>query len=138
MIVTLTSVGYGDIYPLSTLTRMFTVLLIITMVYVMGEQLTKISAVMSNYSHYDRYYNLVDHVIIIGSYRVNSLFKFLTEFYHQDHGHVETQVLLIGDSYPSYEITGILENVRFDGKIFYCEGPIASEFTMKKANISMA
>lgn len=123
-IVTLSTVGYGDIYPLSTVARFGTVFLIITMIYIVSDQLTKIAILMDNYSKYDTYYQLRDHVIIVGSYRISSLFKFLVEFYHSDHGHVDTHVLLIGDSYPSYEIIRIMENPRFEGNISYLEGPL--------------
>jgi hypothetical protein len=45
-----------------------------------------------------------DHVIITGNYTPESLYKFLLEFYHSDHGSVTTSALIIGEDFPSREL----------------------------------
>jgi hypothetical protein len=43
MIVTSSTVGYGDIYPMKPLSRLVTVVLIMVVVYVVGDQLSTLS-----------------------------------------------------------------------------------------------
>jgi hypothetical protein len=121
MIVTSSTVGYGDIFPIKPFSRFITVILIIVIVYVIGDQLSKIAQLLENYSRYDCHYSLQDHVIVIGNYHYTSLLNFLEEFFHSDHGIVARDVLLVGENYPSSEMAAILENPLFDGKVKYLQ-----------------
>ena len=96
LIVTSSTLGYGDIFPIKTLSRMVSVVIILVMVYIIGDQLSRISMLMSNYSKYDTSYQLVNHIVIVGGYRPISLYRFLTQFYHPDHGMVKTRCIIVG------------------------------------------
>jgi voltage-gated potassium channel Kch len=138
MIVTSSTLGYGDIYPKQSLSRMVSVILILTMVYIISDQLSKISQLMANYSKYDTQYNMSNHIVIIGSFRPQTLIRFLNQFYHSDHGNVKTRCLIMGEEYPPIWIINLLEDPRFEGKVKYLEGNPTSNTTLKKANIRMA
>jgi voltage-gated potassium channel len=138
MIVTSSTLGYGDIYPIQTISRMATVTIIFFMIFTITNQLSKISQLMQNYSKYDTQYNFKDHVVIIGNYRSNTLRQFLAQFYHPDHGDVKTKIVIIGNQYPTNEIVEILNDTNFDNKIAYLEGNPSQESTWKKVNIDLA
>lgn len=57
MIVTSSTLGYGDIMPIKRASRMVSVILIFAMVYIIGDQIGKISEIMANYTRYDTKYN---------------------------------------------------------------------------------
>jgi len=138
MIVTSSTLGYGDIYPIKTASRMITIVLIIAMVGIISDQLSKISQLMDNYSKYDTVYNDIRHIVIVGSYSELSLLNFLKQFYHEDHGNVKTRCIIVGEGYPTTAIVSILEDPRFEGKVSYLESPSTNIDTFNKANIAMA
>ena len=138
MIVTSSTLGYGDIYPQVTVSRMITVVIIIFMVFTITNQLSKISQLMANYSKYDTQYNFKEHIVIVGNYQARTLNQFLAQFYHPDHGEVKTRSIIIGNEYPSSEIIGILGDSRYDGKINYLEGNPSLSSTWRNANLELA
>lgn len=137
-IVTTATLGYGDIYPLQTTSRMMVVVMILTMVYILSDQLTKMSQLMSNYSRYDTRYHVIDHIIITGYYTPSSLSQFLSQFYHPDHGKISQNCIIIGANYPNSDILKLINSLRYEDKIKYLEGDLTSQGTLEKANAYMA
>lgn len=138
MIVTSSTLGYGDIFPIATISRMVTVVIIFFIIFIITNQLSKISQLMENYSKYDTQYTYKKHIVIVGNFRPRTLNQFLGQFYHSDHGDVKTQAIIVGSEYPSSELIGILTDPRFENKINYLEGNPSHTTTWKNANISLA
>ena len=138
MIVTSSTLGYGDIYPLVTISRMATVVIIFFIIFIITNQVTKISQLMENYSKYDTQYHFKNHLVIAGNYRSRTLIQFLAQFYHSDHGEVKTPSIIIGSKYPSSDIIGILNDPRYEGRIYYLEGNPSYSTTWRNANIELA
>lgn len=138
MIVTSSTLGYGDIYPVTTLSRMVSVVLVMSMVLIIGDQLGRISQLMAHYSKYDRRYNVSDHIVLMGFYQPHSLYRFLFEFYHPDHGENKRRCIIVGEKTPSEELCSLMETPIFDGRVQYLEGKPTYESTLRKANVSLA
>lgn len=138
MIVTSSTLGYGDIYPLVTISRMATVIIICFIIFIITNQLSKISQLMQNYSKYDTQYYFKNHIVIVGNYRPKTLAHFLAQFYHADHGDVKTESIIVGTEYPNSEIFGILTDPRYEGRIYYLEGNMSHSSTWRNANIELA
>lgn len=138
MIVTSSTLGYGDIFPVTTLARMVNVVLVMSMVLIIGDQLGRISQLMAHYSKYDRRYNVSDHIVLMGFYQPHSLYRFLFEFYHPDHGENKRRCIIIGEHSPSEELCSLMETPVFDGRVQYLEGKPTYESTLRKANVSHA
>jgi len=138
MIVTSSTLGYGDIFPVTTLARMVTVVLVMSMVLIIGDQLGRISQLMAHYSKYDRRYNVSDHIVLMGFYQPHSLYRFLFEFYHPDHGENKHRCIIIGEQSPSEELCSLMDLPIFDGRVQYLEGKPTYESTLRKANVSQA
>ena len=138
MIVTSSTLGYGEIYPQVTMSRMIMVMIIIAIIFIITNQLSKISQLMENYSKYDTQYTHQDHIVLVGNYRARTLNQFLAQFYHSDHGDVKAHTIIIGPGYPSSEILGLLIDPRYDNKISYLEGNPSDSSTWRNANIELA
>lgn len=138
MIVTSSTLGYGDIFPTTTISRMFTVILVFFIIFIITNQLSKITQLMGNYSKYDTQYNFKEHIIIVGNYKARTLSQFLAQFYHSDHGEVSTNSIIINLEYPTSEIIGILTDPRYEGKVAYLEGNPSHATTWRNANVELA
>ena len=138
MIVTSSTLGYGDIYPITTLSRMVCVGLVMSMVLILGDQLGRISQLMAHYSKYDRRYNFSEHIVVMGFYQPHSLYRFLFEFYHPDHGDNKKRCIIVGEQSPTEEICSLMETAQFDSRVHYLEGKPTYESTLRKANVSLA
>ncbi|CAG9313180.1 unnamed protein product [Blepharisma stoltei] len=136
-IVTTATVGYGDVYPIATSSRIIVVLMILTMLYVISDQLSKLSQLVGNYSKYDTKYNLADHIIVMGYYTPAGLSRFLSQFYHMDHGKTKSNCVVIGNGYPNEELLKLFKG-KYKGKVKYLEGDPIFPITLEKANAYMA
>lgn len=138
LIVTSVTIGYGDIYPMKTAARMVVIVIILVMVFIITNQISKIGQLMESYSKYDTQYNASGHIVIMGNYRPKALHRFLVQYYHTDHGNVKTKCIVIGEQYPSNELISIISDPRYEGKVDYLEGNPSSSGTLRKSNLILA
>eukprot|EP00743_Colponemidia_sp_Colp-15_P011640 GILK01013041.1.p1 GENE.GILK01013041.1~~GILK01013041.1.p1 ORF type:complete len:1028 (+),score=175.67 GILK01013041.1:105-3086(+) len=136
IVVTAFTVGYGDIYPLKWQSRFVVICIIMSFITVVTDQTSKISALMAKSSKYDkRYKNSNRHVIMTGAISGPSLLRFLTEFYHPDHGKQERHVLVVNNSEPADSLLAIIEGPLFTGKIDYIKGNLTKVDSMSKCKV---
>ena len=137
MVVTCTTVGYGDISPdaSSWFARGFIGLFIMFMIILISKQTSELNTLIQFDSQYRAgYKSSAKHILLIGNITANNLMKFLLEFYHPDHDIKEIiKIFIIQENPPTKEIKSILENPKYEDVLGYMIGNIFKEGTLKLA-----
>jgi len=145
IIVTISTVGYGDISPTSSHSRGVVLLFIITSAVVIPMQLKQLTHLLSSSSIFRSSYdvqNSEEHVVLCGHVNNRSkLEKFFLEFFHPDrkmpsspHFHV---VLLCPED-PSEEVRSLLVSPKFDSRASYLIGSALSVEDLQRARVDVA
>lgn len=102
MIITLTTVGYGDIYPRTVTGQMLCVGVIFVILMLIPTQLSELSKVNSLVSVYARKAysgNKTNknamHILLLGDAQPDAIKTFFSELFHPDHGFSETHLVLM-------------------------------------------
>ena len=126
MIVTLGTIGYGDITPSTDLGRfaiIVTILVMLAVIPPLTQKLLTILQITSKYSRlsYNKIGNDTKHLIILGSVGKEGLDAFLSELYHEDHGNLEHHTVIMQSNFIKKTQMAIQES-DFSNKIFYLVG----------------
>ena len=141
MVITMATVGYGDIYPKTSWARMLVSILIIVSIIALSQlEINDFLKLNSQYSKSYKEKKGIKHVILGGFFTKTSLMKFLSEFYHEDHKDKSSnlKIIIIQSEFPSQEIQSVLLNPKFDNKLQYIKGDILSSKTLNKASADTA
>ena len=141
MVITMATVGYGDIYPKTSWARMLVSILIIVSIVALSQlEINDFLKLNSQYSKDYKEKKGIKHVILGGFFTKTSLMKFLSEFYHEDHKEKSSnlKIIIIQSDFPSQEIQGVLLNPKFDNKLQYIKGDILSSKILSKAKAETA
>jgi hypothetical protein len=98
-VVTLATVGYGDVTPKSEEGRLCVIILIIIVLTVIPKQTNELIRLMGLQSVYARdFYKWnpeVPHIIVCGYVSVPALKNFCNELFHPDHGNQDKNAIII-------------------------------------------
>jgi len=81
VIVTSSTLGYGDIVPTNTISRMLVIILLIFLIYFFSEQIASIVSLLRISDNTEISFEFEKHNIIIGDLSVDGIKSFLDEFY---------------------------------------------------------
>lgn len=134
MIITITTVGYGDIYPRTVFGQMLCVGVIFVILMLIPTQLSELSKVNSLVSVYARKAysgNKTNknamHILLLGDAPPDAIKTFFSELFHPDHGFSETHLVLMRPKKPSEELNLVLTNTNFESRVTFIQGnPIYS------------
>jgi hypothetical protein len=143
MVITMTTVGYGDIYPETSWMRLVIGIFVIVSIITISKQTTEFNDLIKLNSEYQVAFketSIRKHVVLSGFFNKSSLIRFLNEFYHIDHKEKSenVNVVIIGNEFPDKEIQSILLNPKFEENLHYIIGDIFSELTLSKAKVANA
>ena len=129
-IVCLTTIGYGDIYPISTASRMVLIVILLINLNSVSLFLSKLTDVIYLISPYIKRYTFKNHLIVVGQLPATFLRYFLQEL--QEYDKIQKKllnqnseqsklehVLIIDKNKPSVEVEMILEDTSFEFDIKY-------------------
>jgi len=88
VIITVTTVGYGDISPVDNVGRICILVVLLPLFLIVPREVGKLTDLMDKVSQFARPYEDVrtPHVIITGDIGFSVALSFLREFFHADHG----------------------------------------------------
>ena len=141
VIITITTVGYGDMAPGTTFARIIIWFFFITAIIFITKQTSEISELLSQNSLSYRMplkTKGVRHVILTSSsLNLLKIFRFLREFFHKDHDIQESiKVVVIWSEQPSYDMVQSLSD--FEDNLHFIVGSIFEKETLIRANVSNA
>ena len=125
-LVTLTTIGYGDITPKYWISRyiiIFTVIGLLVIVLPLYSKLNVIFTLNTKYSRmtYQKSSKKVKHVLVLGECGIESYEAFLEELYNADHGQTNYDTIIM-QSNQDKEIMKLIKGLSFGQKIFYLVG----------------
>ena len=138
-IVTLTTVGYGDIVPKEILSKVMVIIIAIFMLFYVPQQIDKLLTLSNNQTIYERkkyiFTENVPFVVLIGDIKLESLKSFCQEYFHKDHGDNLRQIVILMNDPPSKSLEHFInyrENSKF---ITYLQGKYTEDEDLKRAGL---
>lgn len=125
LIITITTVGYGDIYPHTILGQMLCVGIIFVILALIPQQVSEFTKVNSLISVYERKKYTTKgkanamHILLFGEAPADAVKTFLTECFHPDHGFTDTHLVLMRPSRPKEDLNAILNSPQFESRISF-------------------
>lgn len=141
VIVTMTTVGYGDIYPTTGWMRFLLTILVFTTIFTFSQfELNDFVKLNIRYHRKYRKTKGMNHIVLSGFFSKVGLSKFFNEFYHEDHKEkaANFNIVLIQDQFPSKQIQTLLLNPKFDEHLTYIQGDLFGSDVLMKAEIESA
>jgi hypothetical protein len=129
--ITVSSMGYGDILPITVLSRIVTMIILLCVFTIFGNQISKIVAIMKENDEYDVHYSLSDHAIVFWGDSIDLLSNFLMDYLEFNS---TTKVLVIGEREMAKTIKPLLNLSYLEGKLdFLSLGKGFDKKTIKKS-----
>ncbi len=127
MVVSISTVGYGDIAPrhdLSKVTIILTLLLMLALLPAQTQDLIKVISLTSKYARlsYQSPGMESHHILLMGDVGFNTIKMFLDEFYHPDHGDNAVSMVLMQSAPPTEDFISLLALPRYESRVLYLQG----------------
>lgn len=139
IVVTLSTVGYGDIFPVTEQGRLVIILLIILALYLIPKQTNELIKLMGISSIYARaIYKSnpeVQHIVISGHVNIDALKNFCYELFHPDHGTQDKNAVIIQNNAPPQEMKVFLHAGEYEVSLRYLQGNPILEKDLKRSDI---
>ena len=146
VVVTMTTVGFGDFNPSTGTSRTLTSFLIIFTVVLVPMQTNELLSRINEQSVYNKRKYTVKkghiHVVVAGAVNSNGLLHFVNEFFNADQLTEEIEeivdMVILAPSAPSQDVLDLIEHPKFIGQIFYIAGSVLSPQDLKRVSFSDA
>ncbi|CAK4689901.1 hypothetical protein LEN26_007087 [Aphanomyces euteiches] len=141
ILVTLSTIGYGDIVPTRVLSEFFVMGLIICVVTTVPAQISRLHALhVANHPYDGSYVSRPGrgHVIVCGHVAHDAFADFLAEFYHPTRGVISFDVVVLCDAPPSPAMSRLLSNINFANKTKYLRGSLVNDVDRQRTKLDSA
>ncbi|XP_043480418.1 calcium-activated potassium channel slowpoke isoform X10 [Leptopilina heterotoma] len=112
LIVTMSTVGYGDVFCNTILGRTFLVFFLLVGLAVFASWIPEITELAANRCKYGGQYNRERgrrHIVVCGHITYESVSHFLKDFLHEDREDVDVEVVFLHRKEPDLELEGLLK-----------------------------
>ena len=142
IIVSLTTVGYGEITPMSILSQAMIIALVLVILLVVPDQTNELINLSNSQTIYERkdYISNEDipFVVLIGNIGLDSLKSFCEEYFHKDHGKFYRHIVILVNKYPEKQIESFLNEREYNKFIIYLQGDPMKNYDLLRADILKA
>lgn len=150
--ITVATIGYGDVSPSTELGKAVVVLFIILVLYIIPDEVKKVEEIFTSMSQYRKpfVHGIVKsseprHVIVVGEIlKPSVLNEFLAQFYHQGrlqyhkNGLWRPRCFVMSPEEPTKEIKELLHNPRIDDIVSYYKGSVFNRDDLLAVGIDVA
>ncbi|XP_067139806.1 calcium-activated potassium channel slowpoke-like isoform X3 [Centruroides vittatus] len=139
LIVTMSTVGYGDIYCHTTLGRAFIVLFILVGLAVFASCIPEIIELVGTRAKYAGEYKREHgkrHIVVCGHITYDSVSHFLKEFLHEDREDVDVEVVFLHRKPPDLELEGLIK--RHFTTVEFFQGTVMSPIDLQRVKVNEA
>ncbi|XP_058864415.1 calcium-activated potassium channel subunit alpha-1-like [Acipenser ruthenus] len=139
LMVTMSTVGYGDVLVHTVLGRVFIIFIITTGLALFASYIPEIVEIVGKRRKHDGSYTPLPgkkHVVVCGHLTLTNLTAFLKEFLHEDRGVVSVKVVLLGNFDPDAQFELFLKR-NFIKTVFY-QGSVLSSRDLARVQMQKA
>ena len=143
MVITIATLGYGDVVPTTSIARVSMGLFVLISLMVISLQTQEVNELMKINTLYKANYKASSgekHVILSGYFNKMSFVQFLNEFFHDDHSEesLKYKIVIIQPNFPDQDIENVLCHPKYEQNLHYIIGDIFHNSTLEKAMIKEA
>jgi len=142
VIITITTVGYGDISPNQVVSKAITIMLVVMLFILLPRETSKIGAIIERTSRFDAKYQINEgqqHIVLCGRASAKKVLRFMTEFYHEDHGEQLCACVMLMPGEPSDDLLSlVISNPIYEERVQYVKGSPLNESDLRRAEIQLA
>uniref|UniRef100_A0A646QCD7 BK channel n=1 Tax=Hemiscolopendra marginata TaxID=943146 RepID=A0A646QCD7_9MYRI len=139
LIVTMSTVGYGDIYCHTNWGRGFMVFFILVGLAVFATWIPEITELVGNQSRFGGSYRRDHgkrHIVVCGHITYESVSHFLKDFLHEDREDVDVEVIFLHRKPPDLELEGLFK--RHFTTVEFFQGSIMNPIDLQRVKIHEA
>uniref|UniRef100_A0A061QHQ8 BK channel n=1 Tax=Cupiennius salei TaxID=6928 RepID=A0A061QHQ8_CUPSA len=139
LIVTMSTVGYGDIYCQTSLGRGFIVLFILVGLAVFASWIPEITELIGHPSKYGgvlRKERGKRHIVVCGHINYDSVSYFLKDFLHEDREDVDVEVVFLHRKPPDLELEGLFK--RHFTTVEFFQGTVMNPVDLQRVKVHQA
>uniref|UniRef100_A0A1I8JLK2 BK channel n=1 Tax=Macrostomum lignano TaxID=282301 RepID=A0A1I8JLK2_9PLAT len=139
VIVTMSTVGYGDIYCTTSTGRLFSALVIMGGLAVFANSIPEIADILSSRNKYGGYYRKEagkQHIVLCGHITYESVANFLGDFLHEDREDVDVQIVILDKHVPDLELQGLFK--RHFTQVEFFQGSVMNSKDLSRVGLETA
>uniref|UniRef100_A0A8C7FVE1 Calcium-activated potassium channel subunit alpha-1 n=1 Tax=Oncorhynchus kisutch TaxID=8019 RepID=A0A8C7FVE1_ONCKI len=139
LMVTMSTVGYGDVYAKTTLGRLFMVFFILGGLAMFARYVPEIAALILNRKKYGGSYNSTrgrKHIVVCGHITLESVSNFLKDFLHKDRDDVNVEIVFLHNISPNLELEALFK--RHFTQVEFYQGSVLNPHDLARVKIESA
>ncbi|XP_058841033.1 calcium-activated potassium channel subunit alpha-1-like isoform X12 [Acipenser ruthenus] len=139
LMVTMSTVGYGDVYAKTTLGRLFMVFFILGGLAMFASYVPEIIELIGNRKKYGGSYSAVNgrkHIVVCGHITLESVSNFLKDFLHKDRDDVNVEIVFLHNISPNLELEALFK--RHFTQVEFYQGSVLNPHDLARLKIEQA